>query len=67
MPRAFSFRLLGDFHSHPLYDHDGEECFTLKEAARTAELVYGSEWAEVFNGDAGCDRDEAKEEGLLDD
>ena len=65
MPRAFSFRLLGGFHSHPLYDHDGEESFTLKEAAQTAELVYGSEWAEVFNGDDGMDRDEAIEEGLI--
>ena len=63
--RAFSFRLLGEFHSHPLYDHDGNTQHTLRDAARCAELVYGSEWAEVFNGDVGCDRDEAREEGLL--
>ena len=64
-PRRFQCRLLGGFHSFELYDHDGNECFTLRDAAQTAELVYGSEWAEVFNGDVGCDRDKAREDGLL--
>lgn len=66
MHRRFSCRLLGDFHSFVLYDHDGKEQFTLRDAAHAAELVYGSEWAEVFNGDEGVDRDEARHLGLLD-
>jgi len=51
-------RLTGEFHSFRLYDHDGRECFTLAEACKAAELVYGSDWSEVFNGDQGTDRDE---------
>jgi len=63
--RPFSIRLTGEFHPFTLYDHDGRECDTLREAALTAELIYGSDWAEVFNGDEGADRDTAVADGLL--
>lgn len=50
---AFSFRLLGSFHSGPLYDNAGQEVHTLVAAKRVVEEVYGEEWAEVFNGIEG--------------
>ena len=59
---AYDCRLTGGFYSFRLYDHDGREQFTLSDACEAAELVYGSEWAEVFNGDEGTDRDSWQQE-----
>ena len=55
---AFSFRLIGSFYSGPLYDEAGREVTSLANALRVVEEVYSEEWAEVFNGLEGRNRDD---------
>ena len=65
MPKScFLVRLLGYGRPFILEDHDGNRCHTLATACAVAEMVYGSEWAEVTDGETETDRDSAIDAGL---
>jgi hypothetical protein len=57
MPR-FDVRFNGVFYSYALLDRQGREVHALSEACDLAESMCGSDWSEVYNGDAGTSRDE---------
>jgi hypothetical protein len=56
--QPFSVLLSGSFHSFNLYDAHGREITEMMAAADFAESEFGADWAEVFNGSEGIDRDE---------
>jgi len=59
MTQQFRVILVGSFHAHELYTFDGgREIYALDEAAEEAELQFGSDWKEVYNGFFGTSRDE---------
>jgi hypothetical protein len=49
--------LVGYFYTLELYDSEGAEIYNLDDAAEAAELQYGADWACVYNGNEGVDRD----------
>jgi hypothetical protein len=44
------------FHSHVLYDLEGDHISDLALAVSVAEHRYGDDWAEVYNGLDGVER-----------
>jgi hypothetical protein len=60
MPK-FNIEFPGDFYTSTLYDKEGKEVFTLKEAVQAAFDVYGENWGIVFNGEQALTRESVPE------